>query len=502
MTDHAASSLKQKRELFKRLTTGEGDNDAITSCLRPDKLPVSFIQEKVIGAEIAELYDPAKTRVVCPALSYLIKGGVSISALDKALCEIVRRHEILRTSYIVINEQIFQNINDAPDTILQVSDLRNLAQNDRKNETERILTEIASSPFSFFDNKLMVSATLIIADDNEYILTVVTNHIATDGLSMMILQAELFVLYQAFFFNIPSSLPELPIQYVDFAVWERKRYSGEFLEKKLAYWRNIPDTINTFLPVDHVTTSLSYVGDTVPVSILPELVNRLLLLGRNGNATLFTVLFSAFISLIHSFSGYKYNFFCIPVANRERKETRSLIGCFTNFQFVHVNLDGNPTFIELIERVHKTLLDVYDNYVHFHFITETIPPQGPVVDFQLQASPKLTAPPAGEQSSQDEPRPEVPPLRESSPQSASGGLTALPFRLPQPEFALFPIEVLLLGNSEEVGGYFKYQTASYDRPTILKLVNNYVVLLTKLVRNPNMRIQEMGIKPHSSVNAY
>ena len=103
------------------------------------------------------------------------------------------------------------------------------------------------------------------------------------------------------------------------------------------------------------------------------------------------------------------------------------------------------------------------------------------------------APSAGEQSSQDE---EIPQQSGPSSQSASGSLAVLPFRLQQSEFALFPIEVLLSGVSEEVSGYFKYKTASYNRSTILQLVNDYIVLLTKLVRNPDMRIQETGIKPH------
>ena len=424
--------------------------------------------------------------------------SINISAFDKALCEVVRRHEILRTNYRVVDKQIFQNINDVPGTILQVIDLSKLTQDAQKNEVERILTEMTSKPFSFFDNQLMITATLIIAGDDESILTVITNHIATDGLSMAILQTELFALYQSYFFNTPSPLPELPIQYVDFAIWERKHYSSEFLEKKLAYWKNIPDTINSFLPVDHTPESLSYVGDTVPVTILPELVKRLVLLGRNNNVTLFTVLFSAFISLIHAFSGYKYNFFCMPVANRVRKETHSLIGCLMNFQFVHVNLEGNPTFTELVERVNKTLLDVYDNYVPFHFITEVIPPQGAVVDFQLHTSMDLAAPAASNTESslseQGEPDAAPPP---PPPRHTEGSLALLPFKLPkQSEFALFPIDVFLSGAEGGVNGTFKYQTAVYDRSTILKLVNDYVVLLTKLIRNPNMRIQEMGIKPH------
>jgi len=501
MLDYTASKIKQKRDLFQRLAAERADNDVIIPCLRPDNIPVSFIQQQVIGAELDGLYNPDEMRVNCPALSYLIKGGINISALDKALCEIVRRHEILRTNYVVIDKQIFQKINDAPNAVLQISDLRDLKINERKQEVERILNELTSKPFSFFDNKFMISATMIITSDDEYILIIITNHIATDGLSMNILQQELFVLYQAFLYNTPSPLPELPIQYVDFTMWERKRYSGEFLEKKLDYWKKIPDTINTSLPVDHAPASSSYTGDTVPVSLLPELVKRLMRLGLDNKVTLFTVLFSAFIWLIHSFSGYKYNLFCMPVANRLRKETHSLIGCLMNFQFVHVDFNGNPTFIELIERVYKNLLEVYDNYVPFHFISGVIPPQDPMVDFQLKTSLDLMTTPVDKQSLFDKSRPATPSKPEPFSKSAAGSMAVIPFKLQQSEFALFPIDVFLTENSNTINGHFKYQTASYDRSTILKLVNDYVVLLTKLVRNPDMRIQETGIKLHPAAIA-
>jgi len=501
MLNHTPSTLKQKRDIFQRIASINVNNDAIIPCQRPANIPVSFIQQQVIGAEVDGLYNPDEMRVNCPALSYLIKGGINIPALDKALCEIVRRHEILRTNYIVTDKQIFQNINNAPNAILQISDLRNLAQNERKNKIEHILKDITSKPFSFFDNKLMISATLIIAGEEEYILTIITNHVATDGLSMLVLQRELFLLYQAFYYNTPSPLQELPIQYVDFTMWERKYYSGEFLEKRLDYWKRMPDTINTFLPMDRSPDSLSYTGDTVPVSLLPELAKRLTLLGRKNNVTLFTVLFSAFISLIHSFSGNKYNFFCMPVANRLRKETHSLIGCLMNLQFVYIDLYGNPTFLELLERVNKTLLDVYDNYVPFHFITGVIPPQGPVVNFQLQTSLDLIAPPGNEQSSQNRSQTTDTITYETFSKPTAGSLAVIPFKLQQSEFALFPIDVFFAGDSNAISGNFKYQTASYDRSTILKLVNDYVVLLTKLVRNPDTRILETGIEPHPGANS-
>jgi hypothetical protein len=167
-----------------------------------------------------------------------------------------------------------------------------------------------------------------------------------------------------------------------------------------------------------------------------------------------------------------------------------------NFQFIHVNLEGNPTFMELLERVNKTLLDVYDNYVPFHFITETIKPQGPVVDFQLQTSLDLKTPSASGEPAANVSKPAEPQPFDPSSKSTAGIFAVIPFRLLQSEFALFPIDVFLAGGLDGVNGHFKYQTASYDRSTILKLVNDYIILLTGLARNPALRIQETGINPH------
>ena len=218
--------------------------------------------------------------------------------------------------------------------------------------------------------------------------------------------------------------------------------------------------------MDHTPTVISYAGDIVPVTVLPELAMRLRQLARKCKVTLFTVLFAAFISLIHAFSGYRYNFFCIPVANRSRKETQSLIGCFMNFQFVHIDMSGDPTFLEIIERLNKTLHDVYANYVPFHFITQQIPPLGPVVDFQLQSA-----------SDDEEMKPE--------------DMLLFPFKLQPQEFALFPIDVRLLDSSEEITGHFKYQTSLYDRKTILGMVNDYLGVLTRAAQDPDIRLRNI-----------
>jgi acyl carrier protein len=463
------------------------ESDRIAPCARKDNLPVSFIQEKVIGAELNGLYDPNKIRSHCLDLCYRIRGALDISSLDRALCEIVRRHEILRTGYSVADGTIFQNVNVAPQSILHVEDLRNLPQDVRERETERILKKIATDSFAYFRDRLMISATLI-TSETEHVLAVIINHVATDGVSMMILQNELIQLYQAFSHHAPSPLADLPIQYADFALWERKYFSGDRLEEKLAYWRKLSqESINTTLPVDHVPAVLSYTGDTVPVTILPELTTQLLQLGRKWSVTLFTVLFAAFISLVHVFSGYRYNFFCMPVANRSRGETRSLIGCFMNFQFVYIDLSGNPTFLQLVKRLNATLLNVYDNYVPFHFIRQQIPPQGPVVDFQLLTSMDEGVADAESQTV----------IRNANP--GFGESSFIPFKLKQEAFALFPIDVILLGSSQTITGHFKYRTAAYDRNTIMDMVNDYMTLLIGMAHHPDARLHDMGIKPHKSV---
>ena len=448
--------------------------EEIVPCARKENMPVSFIQEQIVGAELAGLYDPSKTRSHCLALCYRIEGVIDTSALDKALCEIVRRHETLRTSYGVEDGTIFQKVNEAPEAMLCEVDLSNLGQDGRKGVIDCVLHRMANYSFSYFNDKLMISAILITDAAQEHILVIIVNHVAIDGLSMTMFRNELFLLYNAFTLDEQSPLADPPIQYADYAVWEREHFSGGRLESKLAYWRQISrEPLSAALPVDHTPETISYAGDIVPVTILPELTAQMQQLARKRKVTLFTVLFAAFITLIHAFSGYRYNIFCMPVANRSRRETRSLIGCLMNFQFVYIDLSDNPTFLELIERLNRTLHDVYDNYVPFHLISQQISPQGPVVDFQLMTAPDETAYPEG--------------------------LSFFPLKLQPHEFALFPIDVYLLGSSEAITGHFKYQTAKYDRQTIMDMVSDYMCLLERMTREPDIRLSDMGIKPHNSV---
>lgn len=496
-----SSSLAAKREMFLKLQKEKeiNNNERITPRDRTGRIPVSYVQRGGIMAVVNKYYDPDITRPHGPCLGYIIKGRVNIPAFGKAIKEVVKRHEILRTNYEVVDDEPYQVINEVPDNILKVIDLNNLSDSEKKDETNRITLDKASETFHFLKDKLMLTATMLTAKD-EHILYIPTNHSATDYVSIGVLQRELLTLYQSYSLNIPIPLPELTIQYADYAIWERERFSGEFLEKKLAYWKQLPDTVNTSLPLDHIPEVFTYDGGSVPVAVLPELTKRLKLLSRENNVTLFTVLFATYIALIHIFSGKKYNFFSIPVANRTQKETEALIGCFTTWQFVHVDLEGDPDFLEVVKRTNNTLLKVYDNFVPFNFVTDIIPPQGPVVDFQLQTLSEGVN--KAQETTCEEPKSGIKEPYEDSEamaQSMSQAMMFIPLKVPQPIFALFPIAVSLSEFADTINGDFKYSKSFYDRSTIVNLTNDYVLLLSQIIKNPEIRMSELKMKPHKSV---
>ncbi len=512
MPEHASSSsLAAKREMFLKIQKHKelNNKERITPRERTGRIPVSFVQEGGIMAVVNKLYDPDITRPHGPALGYIIKGRANIPAFSKAIKEVVKRHEILRTNYEVVDGEPYQVINEVPDSILKVVDLKILSDSEKKDEVSRITKDKASEPFNFLKDKLMLTATMITAKD-EHALYIPTNHSGTDYISSGILQAELLALYQSHSLNIPIPLPDLSLQYADFATWERERFAGEYLEKKLEYWKQLSGKVNASLPRDHTPDEFSYDGDSVPVAVLPELTKQLKDLSRANSVTLFTVMFAAFMNLIHIFSGYKCNILSMPVANRAQKETERLLGCFTTWQHVHVDMSGDPNFLEMVDRTNKTLLKVYDNYVPFNFMIDAVKPGGPLVDFQLQTA-SLGSNSARNATNDEHLKPEEPSKEEqtmpetrsekgpSISQGMSQAMMFIPLRVPQPVFALFPIAVSLSEFGDVINGDFKYNTGFYDRSTIVNLTNDYVLLLSQIIKNPEIRISEIKIRPHKSV---
>lgn len=468
--------FEKTKERFLLLQKMKGiEEDRIEPGERGNKIPVSFIQESIITS-----VNYFRTPVI--PFGFTIKGNLSIPVLCKTVKEIMRRHEVLRTNFEVIGNKYYQTINDVPDKFINIVDLQNLSKIEKTDESNRIVLTRASDKFDFFKDKLMIMVMLIKTGDTEHNLCIYMDHIITDAWSSDLFTNELAILYRLFSLNQPSPFAELPIQYADYAIWEQKRYSGELLEEKLDYWKkHLSQKIDTTLPRDDTGPTELSGGGVVQVFIDLELTKNLKLLSQKNNVSLFTTMLAAFASLIHIFSGYKYNYFTFSVANRFQKEIESLIGCFMNTQSVHLDLEGDLSFQDIIKRANETLMDVYENFVPYTFIKRIHQIKSQAVNFQLNSSSEITM---------------------KNLKVKSKEMEVIPFRIPRPVLGLLPIHVVLTENSGTIGGLFTYRKNIYRYSTIEKLKNDFINLLKAIVNNPRIRISEIDMIPHESMSAY
>ncbi len=471
--------MEAKKELF--LQAGQEKGIKIKESTIPqlvkDKIPVSFLQEIHITGIKDNFYDPEEVRIPGPSLGYKIRANINIHAMRKAVSEIVRRHEILRTSYTILDGQSYQVINEVPDNILTVIPLNGSRKIEREAEAVNIISKISSDKFDIFSDSLMIKCTLISSED-ENTLLITTHHIATDAVSLMILERELFLLYQAFTNNKPSPFPELTVQYADFSMWERSNFTIDYLNEKLVYWKKVfSDGFQPVLPVDHENKpKISLAGDSEPIVIEQDLIKQLGILSSENKVTLFTALLTAYISSIYFFSGYRFNESAVPITRRTQKETAPLIGCFNDFQYIRVDFTDEPDFQELMKRTNTSLINARKNYVPSSFYLE-----------KMSSLPQYSKNQIGFNFIQS---PYKPKNKAVSEQENS---TIIPFKIPHPKTSLFAFSMDLIENAGSVGGSITYQKELFDQATIISLVNVYINLLEKIVANPKIRISEMDI---------
>ena len=279
-----------------------------------------------------------------------------VEALRRVLAEIVRRHEALRTTFVAIDGEPLQVVAPSLDLPMPELDLRDHAAGDREQEARRIIAEEAGRPFDLARGPLVRTSVLHLADD-DHLLLLTIHHIVSDGWSMEVLSRELTELYAAEVGDRPSELPELEVQYTDYAVWQRRWLRGDALEEQLAYWRRRLEGAPPLheLPTDHPRPARqAFRGASLPVHVGPSLTASLRALADRDGATLFTVLLAAFGVLLHRHSGQEDLVIGTPVANRVATETEPLIGFFVNTLALRLDLTGDPTFGELMRRVRET----------------------------------------------------------------------------------------------------------------------------------------------------
>jgi amino acid adenylation domain-containing protein/non-ribosomal peptide synthase protein (TIGR01720 family) len=314
--------------------------------------PTSFAQQRLW---FLDQLAPGSPLYNMPA-AFRLPPAVDVQALRRALAEILRRHESLRTTFVAIDGEPLQVVALSLNVPLPEFDLHDRAPGDREQEARRIVAEETARSFDLARGPLVRAAVLhLAADDHVLLLTI--HHIVSDGWSMEVLFRELTELYEAEVGDRPSELPELAVQYTDYAVWQRRWLRGEALEEQMAYWRRrlegAPPLVE--LPTDHPRPARqAFRGASLPVNIGPDLTASLRALADRDGATLFTVLVAAFGVLLHRHSGQENFVIGTPVANRVATETEPLIGFFVNTLALRLDLTGDPTFGELMRRVRET----------------------------------------------------------------------------------------------------------------------------------------------------
>jgi amino acid adenylation domain-containing protein len=405
-----------------------------------------------------------------------IAGDLDINALQQALSEIVQRHEILRTSIQTVNGLPIQVIHPQVTTSINVVDLQQLLAPERETLLEQQIQLEASIPFNL-ENAPLIRCILLQVTDREYVLLLTMHHIVSDGWSMGIFISELSSLYPAFCAGEPSPLPELPLQYADFAVWQRRWLSGVVLETQLNYWRSqlqgSPELLQ--LPTDRPRPVVqTYHGRTQSFELNQDLTQKLQSLSGESGTTLFMTMLAAFTTLLYRYSGQSDILVGSPIANRNRNEIESLIGFFVNTLVLRTNFENNPSFENLLAQVRETTLQAYEHQdVPFEQVVEALQPQRSLshsplfqVMFVLQNVPMTEF--------------ELPGVTLTQ---LDGDST----------IAKFDLTLSMSETDRGLVGEWEYNTDLFDGSTIERMTAHFQNLLSAIVDNPQQTVGELPL---------
>src|SRR6185369_7996202 len=288
-----------------------------------------------------------------------LRGVLEVAALECAVLEVVRRHESLRTRFTAADGRPWQIIESGVSLPLQLVNLCELDEAEKDAKVLSLAREEAQRPFDLSQGPLLRTS-LLKLDTEEHVLLLTMHHIISDGWSISVLMREVATLYEAYSKGESSPLPELSIQYADYAAWQRERLRGDVLERELAYWKQQLAGAATVLelPTDHPRPPVqTFRGATQTFQLSEELTGALKTLSRSQSVTLFTTLMAAFNVLLHRYTGQDDILVGTPIANRKHIEIEKLIGYFANTLVLRTKLDVNPTFKELLQRVWDATLD-------------------------------------------------------------------------------------------------------------------------------------------------
>ena len=335
--------------------------------------PLSFAQQRLW---FLDQVHPGNSAYNLP-FSRRIKGPLDVDALERSFNEMNRRHEALRTRFLLVEGTPVQIVSPPQPWRLATEDLRGLAANQKEAEVQQIVGEEARRPFDLATGPLL-RCRLLRLSEQAHVLLLTMHHIVSDGWSMGVLIREIGLLYEAFSAGQPSPLPELPIQYADYAVWQRAWLQGDVLQAQLEYWKQqlngSPAALE--LPTDRPRPPvMSFRGAARSYQYSAELSKALNNLSRREGVTLYLVLLAAFKVLLHRYTGQEDLSVGTPIANRNRVETEPLVGFFANTLVMRTDMSGNPQFKQLLQRIRQVALDAYAHQdIPFEKLVEELAP--------------------------------------------------------------------------------------------------------------------------------
>jgi amino acid adenylation domain-containing protein len=440
---------------------------------RDGALPLSFIQQRFwflhqLTPESSAYNIPTAVR---------LKGALDVPALERSFNELVRRHEVLRTTFTSNGGRPEQLIADELKLEMPSIDLSGRPPEEREAEARRLAAEEAQRPFDLATGPLLRIA-LLRLDADEFILLFTMHHIISDGWSAGVLIRDLSAIYEAYAAGLPSPLAELPIQFADFAHWQREWLQGDVLEHRLSYWRrqfggglpvlNLPtDRARPPVPTDH---------GAIQTLVLPAPLSAAIeSLGQRESVTLFMLLLAAFKVLLHRYTGQDDILVGSSIANRNHVETEGLIGLLINTLVLRTDLSGDPAFDELLARVREASLGAYAHQdLPFEQLLEELRADfdaagsAPVfqVAFQLQNF--------------------------SMPTLELKNLTLSPFDV-EGQTAKFDLSLSVIETPGELIASLEYNTDLFEAATIKRMLEHYRTLLEGIVAAPEQRISALPL---------
>ncbi|MDZ7967784.1 MAG: amino acid adenylation domain-containing protein [Nostoc sp. DedSLP03] len=464
--------LERKSEILAFLeeakTATDSSFEPIPSIQRSEELPLSFAQQRMWFLYQLESQSPFYNE----SCQLRLQGVLNTEALEQSINEIIRRHEILRTTFPAVDGKPLQVISPSLTITMPVLDLQGL----EASELQQIVTKEARQPFDLSNNPLL-RVTLLRLGSESYVLVLTMHHIITDGWSMGIFIQELSTLYRAFTLGSPLLLSELPIQYADFAVWQRQWLTESVQKQQLNYWKQqlTGATPLLELPTDKPRPPVqTFCGATKEFQIDQNLSKQIKIFSQQSGATLFHTLLAAFVVLMFRYSGQDDICIGSAIANRNRKDIEPLIGFFVNTLVLRHRIEGNPSFSEFLSQVRQVATSAYTHQdVPFEQVVEALQPER-----SLSYNPLFQVMFVLENFSLD--TLELP------------NLTLTP-QLVKRETSQFDLSLAVWQTKAGLMGSWEYNSDLFEPDTIARMTSHFQTLLAAIIANPNQPIAELPL---------